>query len=143
MISLDRRSNLSWRDPWCFFLHNLFFLCSPLITLLFLRYLSIILSWGMHQCQGRRLILFLWSHITYRHRAHGGRWNFISSISLRSTCSLGEPLVSSNTTLLETSTNPDDLLKTLYAFVFDSYPSKNPSTALGANLECLPFFTRM
>ena len=66
-----------------------------------------------------------------------------SSISSRSTCSLGEPLVSSNTTSLETSTKPDDLLKTLYAFVFESYPSKNLSTALGANLECLPFFTRM
>jgi hypothetical protein len=66
-----------------------------------------------------------------------------SSMSSRSTCYLGEPLVSSNTMLLETSTNPDDLLKTLYAFVFESYPSKNPSTALGANLECLPFFTRM
>jgi hypothetical protein len=62
-----------------------------------------------------------------------------SSMSSRSTCSLGEPLVSSNTTSLETSTKPDDLLKTLYAFVFESYPSKNPSTALGANLECLPF----
>jgi hypothetical protein len=47
-------------------------------------------------------------------------------------------LVSSNTTSLETSTKPDDLLKTLYAFVFESYPSKNPSTALRANLECLP-----
>jgi hypothetical protein len=44
---------------------------------------------------------------------------------------------------LETSTNPDDLLKTLYAFVFESYPSKNPSTALGANSECLPFFDRI
>jgi hypothetical protein len=31
-----------------------------------------------------------------------------------------EPLVSSNTTLLETSTKPDDFLKTLYAFVFES-----------------------
>jgi hypothetical protein len=41
-----------------------------------------------------------------------------SSMSSRSTCSLGEPLVSSNTMSLETSTNPDDLLKTLYAFVF-------------------------
>jgi hypothetical protein len=61
-----------------------------------------------------------------------------SSISSRSTCSLGEPLVSSNTTSLETSTNPDDLLKTLYAFVFESHPSKNPSTALGANFEFLP-----
>jgi hypothetical protein len=40
-----------------------------------------------------------------------------SSMSSRSTCSLGEPLVSSNTTSLETSTNHDDLLKTLYAFV--------------------------
>jgi hypothetical protein len=66
-----------------------------------------------------------------------------SSISSRSTCSFGEPLVSSNTMLLETSTKPNDLLKTLYAFVVESYPSKNPSTALGANLECLPFFTRM
>jgi hypothetical protein len=38
-----------------------------------------------------------------------------SSISSKSTaCSLGEPLVSSNTTSLETSTKPDDLLKTLY-----------------------------
>jgi hypothetical protein len=37
---------LSWRGPWCFFLHHLFFLCSPWITLLFLRYLSIILGWG-------------------------------------------------------------------------------------------------
>jgi hypothetical protein len=35
------------------------------------------------------------------------------------------------------------LVKTLYDFVFESYPSKNPSTALGENLECLPFFTRM
>jgi hypothetical protein len=61
------------------------------------------------------------------------------AMSSRSTCSLGEPLVSSNTTSLETSTKLDDLLKTLYTFVFESYPSKNPSTALGANLECLPF----
>jgi hypothetical protein len=43
-----------------------------------------------------------------------------SSTSSRSTFSLGEPLVSSNTTTLETSTYPDDLLKTLYAFLFES-----------------------
>jgi hypothetical protein len=42
------------------------------------------------------------------------------SMSLRLTCSLGEPLVSSNTTSLVTSTKPEDLLKTLYAFVFES-----------------------
>jgi hypothetical protein len=38
------------------------------------------LSWGMHHCRGRWLIFFmwfLWSHITYRHRAHCGRRNFI------------------------------------------------------------------
>jgi hypothetical protein len=118
----------------------------PLIMPFFLRYLFIVLSWGMHHHGGRWLILlllFLWSHITYRHRVQCGLGTSYSSISSRSTCSLGEPLVSSNTTLLETSTNPKDLLKTLYAFVFESYPSKNPYTALGANLECLPFFTRM
>jgi hypothetical protein len=38
----------------------------------------------------------------------------------------------------ETSTYPVDLLKTLYALVFESYPSKKPSTALGANLDFLP-----
>jgi hypothetical protein len=38
----------------------------------------------------------------------------------------------------ETSTNPVDLLKTIYALVFESYPSKKPYTALGANLELLP-----
>jgi hypothetical protein len=38
----------------------------------------------------------------------------------------------------ETSTNPVDLLKTLYALVFEPYPSKKPSTALGANLDFLP-----
>jgi hypothetical protein len=36
-----------------------------------------------------------------------------SSTSSRSTCSLGEPLVSSNTTSLVTSTKHEDLLKTL------------------------------
>jgi hypothetical protein len=41
--------------------------------------------------------------------------------SSRSTCSLGEPLVSSNTTSQVTSTSLEDLLKTLYAFVFESY----------------------
>ena len=43
----------------------------------------------------------------------------------------------------ETSTSPEDLLKTLYALVFESYPSKKPSTALGANLDFLPLLTRI
>jgi hypothetical protein len=43
----------------------------------------------------------------------------------------------------ETSTNPVDLLNTLYALVFESYPSKKPSTALGANLELLPILIRI
>jgi hypothetical protein len=43
-----------------------------------------------------------------------------SSSSSRSTCSTWEPLVSSNTTSQETSTNPVDLLKDLYALVFES-----------------------
>src|SRR5699024_3705739 len=80
LIFLDCRSDLSWRVLWCLFLHNLFFLCSPLITRLFLMNLSIILSWGMHHCRERWLILlllFLWSHITYRHHAHCGRRNII------------------------------------------------------------------
>jgi hypothetical protein len=42
-----------------------------------------------------------------------------SSNSSRSTCSTWEPLVSSNTMSQETSTNPVDLLKTLYALVFE------------------------
>jgi hypothetical protein len=50
VMSLDRRLDLSWRDSWCFFLHNLFFMCSPLILSPFVRYLFIILSWGMHHC---------------------------------------------------------------------------------------------
>src|SRR6187455_3493305 len=66
-----------------------------------------------------------------------------SSSSSRSTCSTWEPLVSSNTLSQETSTNPVDLLKTLYALVFESYPSKKPSTALGANLDFLPLLTRI
>jgi hypothetical protein len=41
----------------------------------------------------------------------------------------------------ETSTNPVDLLNTLYALVFESYPSKKPSTALGENLYFLPLLT--
>jgi hypothetical protein len=36
-----------------------------------------------------------------------------------------------------------DLLKTLYALVFESYPSKKPSTALGANLDFLPLLIRI
>jgi hypothetical protein len=43
----------------------------------------------------------------------------------------------------ETSTNPMDLLKTLYALVFESQPSKKPSIALGANLELLPLLIRI
>jgi hypothetical protein len=43
----------------------------------------------------------------------------------------------------ETSTSPVDLLKTLYALVFESYPSKKPSTALGANLDFLHLLTRI
>jgi hypothetical protein len=43
----------------------------------------------------------------------------------------------------ETSTNPVDLLKTLYALMFESQPSKKPSTALGANLELLPLLIRI
>jgi hypothetical protein len=143
---------LSWRGPWCFFLPNLFSLCSLLILPLFLRYLFIVLSWGLHYRRGRWLILFLqflWSHITYHHGSHCDRRNFIFiyiamvRIATVETCSLREPLVSSNTTSLDTSTILDDLLKTLYAFVFELYPSKNPSTALGANFECLHFFTKM
>jgi hypothetical protein len=38
----------------------------------------------------------------------------------------------------ETSTSLEDLLNILYALVFESYPSKKPSTALGANLDFLP-----
>src|SRR5699024_4715445 len=80
VISLDRCSGLSWRGTWCFFLHHLFFLCSPLILSLFLRYLFTVLSWRMHHCVGRWLILlllFLWSHITNCHPAHCGRWIII------------------------------------------------------------------
>jgi hypothetical protein len=43
----------------------------------------------------------------------------------------------------ETSTNLVDLLKTLYALVFESYPTKKPSTALGANLVFLPLLIRI
>jgi hypothetical protein len=43
----------------------------------------------------------------------------------------------------ETLTNSVDLLKALYALVFESYPSKKPSTALGANLELLPLLIRI
>jgi hypothetical protein len=43
----------------------------------------------------------------------------------------------------ETSTNPVDLLKILYALVFESQPSKKPSTALGPNLEFLPLLIRI
>jgi hypothetical protein len=58
----------------------MFFMCSPLIQPFILRYLFFILSWGMHQCRGRRLILlllFLRSHITYCHCSHCGRRNLI------------------------------------------------------------------
>jgi hypothetical protein len=43
----------------------------------------------------------------------------------------------------ETSTSPKDLLKTLYDLVFESYPSKKSSTALGANFDFLPLLTRI
>jgi hypothetical protein len=43
----------------------------------------------------------------------------------------------------ETSTSPVDLLKTLYALVFELQPSKKPSTTLGANLDFLPLLTRI
>jgi hypothetical protein len=43
----------------------------------------------------------------------------------------------------ETSTNLVDLLKTLFALVFESYPSKKPSVALGANLDFLPLLIRI
>jgi hypothetical protein len=43
----------------------------------------------------------------------------------------------------ETSTNPVDLLKTLFALVFESYPCKKPSTTLGANLDFLPLLIRI
>jgi hypothetical protein len=123
MIPLNCRPDLSWRSLLCFFLLILFSMCSPLIQAFILRYLFLILSWGMHQCRARSLILFLLflrSHVTYRHCSQGDHWTSSSSTSSRSTCSLGEPLVSSNTTSLETSTKPDDLLKTLYDFVFKS-----------------------
>jgi hypothetical protein len=42
----------------------------------------------------------------------------------------------------ETSTSPMDLLKTLYALVFESYPSQKPSTALGANLDFSTSFNK-
>jgi hypothetical protein len=42
----------------------------------------------------------------------------------------------------ETSTNPVDLLKTVYALVFESYPSKKTSTALGANLDFSSSFNK-
>src|SRR5688500_2001052 len=66
-----------------------------------------------------------------------------SSSSSRSTCSTWEPLVSSNTMSQETSTNLVDLLKTLYALVFESEPSKKPSTTLRENLEFLPLLIRI
>jgi hypothetical protein len=43
----------------------------------------------------------------------------------------------------ETSTSLEDLLKTLVSLVFESYPSKKSSTALGANLDFLPLLTRI
>src|SRR5688572_15647390 len=70
---------------------------------------------------------------------HGASSSYSSS---RSTFSTWEPLVSSNTMSQETSTIPVDLLKTLYALVYESYPSKKPSTALGASLDFLPLFNK-
>jgi hypothetical protein len=81
MIPLYVGANLVWRCMWYFLLLSSFlFLCSPLIHAITLRYLFLILSWGMHHCGGRRLILhlmFLRSHIAYRHSPHCGRWNFM------------------------------------------------------------------
>jgi hypothetical protein len=108
--------------------------------------LFLILSWRgcLH---GRwRLILclcglfgLLRTHIPNGHVPYATHEASSSSSSSRSTCSTWEPLVSSNTMSQETSTNPVDLLKTLYVLVFESYPSKKPSTALGANLDFLLF----
>jgi hypothetical protein len=127
MISLDRWPDLSWRNLWSFFLLIMFFMCSPW---------SSPSSWGT--CSSSRV----WECTSVQEEGWScscgscGHTSPIaivriaavgtssSSTSSRSTCSLGEPLVSSNTTSLETSTNPDDLLKTLYVFVFESYPSK-------------------
>jgi hypothetical protein len=61
-------------------LPSFLFLCSPLDNAIVLRYLFIILSWGLHHHLGRRLILhllFLWSHITYRHSSHCGHRNLV------------------------------------------------------------------
>jgi hypothetical protein len=71
------------------------------------------------------------------------RWNFIFiyiiKINLLSWRAIS--LIKYNVTV--TSTKPEDLLKTLYAFVFESQPSKKPSTTLGAIFECLPLLTKM
>jgi hypothetical protein len=40
---------------------------------------------------------------------------------------------------LETSTNPDDLLKTLYAFVFESYSTKKTFYSLGSKFRVSTF----
>jgi hypothetical protein len=56
-------------------------------------------------------LLFLRSHIVYCHSLIAVVGTSFSSMSSRSTCSLGEPLVSSNTTSLVTSTKPEDFLR--------------------------------
>jgi hypothetical protein len=113
MVSLNSRPDLSWRCLWCFFLLIMFSMCSPLIHAFILRYMFHILSWEMHQSRERWLIFSCCScgrtsPIAIVHIAAVGTSSTLST----STCSLGEPIVSSNTTSLETSTNPDDLLKT-------------------------------
>jgi hypothetical protein len=90
---------------------------SLLIHVVVLRYMFLILRWGLHHRWGKRLICGRTSPITIVLIAAVG--TSFSSISSRSTCSLGEPLVSSNTTSLVTSTKNKDLLKTLYAFIFE------------------------
>jgi hypothetical protein len=67
---------------------------------------------------------------------------YSSSSSSRSTCSTWEPLVSSNTMSQETSTNPVDLLKTLYALVFESYPSKKTFYSLRSKFRFSTSFNK-
>jgi hypothetical protein len=63
--------------------------------------------------------LCMWSHIIYRHSPHCGRRNlmfiYIIKINLQSLRAIS--LIKYNITRY--STKPKDLLKTLYAFVFD------------------------
>jgi hypothetical protein len=49
------------------------------------------------------------------------------------------PLVRSSTLPVD----PGDICPPQYALVFESYPNKKPSTALGANFDFLPLLTRI